>query len=207
MKPIHLKNRTIGLLGGSFNPAHEGHLHISLYALKKLHFDQVWWLVSPQNPLKNKDSLADYKLRFESARGYARHPRIHVSDVELRQNLRYTYKTLRFLKRHHPGVRFLWMMGADNLVQFHRWNEWQKIVHLVPVVVFDRAPYSNRALHSHGYHYMRQFLLKNTGIEPVSGLPAFWYHHMKLAPASSTDIRKRLGKRAFLGHTKGVGCC
>ncbi|MFO0388335.1 MAG: nicotinate (nicotinamide) nucleotide adenylyltransferase [Alphaproteobacteria bacterium] len=201
MKPIHTRYRTIGLLGGSFNPAHAGHLHISLYALKKLGLDGVWWLVSPQNPLKDKTSLAEYEKRFASAKALAKHPKIIVSDIERQKELYYTYKTLKYLKQRYPATRFIWMMGADNLVHFNRWQNWRRIVNLVPVMVLDRVPYSNAALHSSAAHYMRKFIIKNINISTVPAERAFLYYHLKPMRISSTEIRKTLGKDAFLRHT------
>lgn len=205
MKSIYSKYRTIGILGGSFNPAHEGHLHISQYALNKLGLDSVWWVVSPHNPLKQKQSLAEYEERMQSALSYASDPRIFVSDVEQRQRLQYTYETLCYLTRRYPGTRFVWMMGADNLVQFSKWQDWRKIIRLMPIVVFDRAPYSNAAKHSHAYQYLHRYLVRNTkGIPHLPG-HYFLYCHLKRSPFSSTQLRKTLGKAAFLRHNKGVG--
>ncbi len=180
-------------------------MHISLYALNKLHLDEVWWLVSPQNPLKDKASLADYEKRFASAKQLAIHPKIFVSDIEKQRGFAYTYKTLQHLQRRHPSTQFIWMMGADNLVCFHRWQHWKRIVDLLPVMVLDRVPYSNKALHSSAAHYMRKFIIKNINIRKIPKRRAFLYYHLKPMRISSTDIRKALGKNAFLGHTKGVG--
>jgi nicotinate-nucleotide adenylyltransferase len=201
VKPIHTRYRTIGLLGGSFNPAHAGHLHISLYALNKLGLDGVWWLVSPQNPLKDKASLAEYDKRFASAQAFAKHPKIFVSDLEKQKELYYTYKTLKYLKQRYPATHFIWMMGADNLVHFNRWQNWRRIVGLVPVMVLDRVPYSNAALHSNAAHYMRKFIIKNINIDIIPAERAFLYYHLKPMRISSTEIRKTLGKDAFLRHT------
>ncbi|MGE0754451.1 MAG: nicotinate (nicotinamide) nucleotide adenylyltransferase [Alphaproteobacteria bacterium] len=204
MKSIYSKNRVIGVLGGSFNPAHEGHLHISLYALNKLGLDSVWWLVSPQNPLKHTDDMADFEQRLQSAKALAQHPAIWVSDIERQQGLQYTYKTLAYLKQHYPGTHFIWMMGADNLVQFSRWQHWRKIIQLMPVIVFDRAPYSNAALHSQAYRYLHKFRIKTNDMHDYTKGSFFMYCHMKRSPLSSTHLRKTLGKRAFLGHNKNM---
>lgn len=204
MKSIYSKNRIIGILGGSFNPAHEGHLHISLYAINKLGLDGVWWLVSPQNPLKEKQSLVEYKQRLQSAKAMARHPAIWVSDMEQQHNLHYTYQTLRYVKQHYPGTHFVWMMGADNLVQFSRWQHWRKIIQMMPVIVFDRAPYSNEALHSHAYQVLRKMRIKNNDMHDYGVGSFFMYCHLKRSPLSSTELRKTLGKRAFLGHNKSM---
>ena len=178
VKPIHTKNRTIGLLGGSFNPAHEGHLHISLYALHKMQFDEVWWLVSPRNPLKSASDLASYGQRLQSAREVAAaYPRIRVLDIEARYGLRYSYQTLRLLKSRFRGTHFVWMMGADNLAQFHRWKRWQEMLATIPIAVFDRAPYSHTALRSKTM---------------IRGWGRIKFLHLKRNSLSSTWLRGKL---------------
>jgi nicotinate-nucleotide adenylyltransferase len=137
--------RRIGLLGGSFNPAHEGHLAISREALKRLRLDRVWWLVSPQNPLKGKSDMADFARRMASAKAMAgNHRRVAVSDLEQRLGTRYTIDTVRWLKRR-CRARLIWLIGADNLVQLPYWRRWRQLMALVPIAVFDREPYSYRA--------------------------------------------------------------
>jgi nicotinate-nucleotide adenylyltransferase len=163
VKPIYTKNRTIGLLGGSFNPAHAGHLHISEHALNTLGLDEIWWLVSPQNPLKSKDDMADYGERFASAVAITKsNKKIFVSDIEQKIGTKYTYQTISELQKRYHGTHFIWLMGADNLAGFHRWQRWQEILRLVPIVVFDRAPYSFTSLASKTYLRMRKFLNVNS---------------------------------------------
>ena len=129
----------IGLLGGSFNPAHPGHLYVSETALKRLKLDSVWWLVSPGNPLKNKSSMATLASRRESACEIAaHHPRIHVSALEQQLHTLYTIDTIRALQRRFPGIHFVWLMGSDNLAQFSRWRRWQALARLVPIAVVQR---------------------------------------------------------------------
>jgi len=141
------RGRRIGLLGGSFNPAHEGHLHISRLALRRLRLDQVWWLVSPQNPLKPRHGMAAYAERIASAEAVvAGERRIKVSDLEVKLGTRYTADTLAALVRRYRHHRFVWIMGADNLVQISRWQRWTSIFQCVPVAVFARPSYSFRAL-------------------------------------------------------------
>lgn len=201
MKPIYTKNRIIGLLGGSFNPAHAGHLHISEYALKKLGVDEVWWLVSPQNPLKSADSLADYSKRFASAVGVTRgNRRIFISDIEQAINSRYTYQTLIYLARRYRGTNFVWLMGADNLAGFHRWQRWQSILQMMPVVVFDRSPYSFTSLAGKTYLYMRKFLLNNQNDKNNFIIPSLRFVHLKRDANSATELRKTLGIKAFMLH-------
>ena len=136
----------VGILGGSFNPAHDGHRHISLLALKHLGLDEVWWMVSTQNPLKPTDGMAPFAERMAGAEALARHPDIRVTDVEQRLGTRYTCETLRALKSCFPRMHFVWLMGADNLAQISEWQRWNEIFNLVPIAVFDRAPYSFNAL-------------------------------------------------------------
>lgn len=127
---------TIGLLGGSFNPAHGGHLYASLLALKALKLDYVWWLVSPGNPLKSDP--APLAVRLDSAHAMARHPRIRVTELETRLGTRYTIDTVTALQRAFPQVRFVWLMGSDNLAQFHRWKGWRALARRLPIVVIRR---------------------------------------------------------------------
>jgi len=128
----------IGLLGGSFNPAHEGHLYASTLALKRLQLDYVWWLVSPQNPLKDTTGMANFTARLAAARKFAQHPRIVVSGIESELGTRFTVDTLARLKRRFPQLRFVWLMGSDNLIQLPRWRAWQTIFASVPVAVVAR---------------------------------------------------------------------
>jgi len=128
---------TIGLLGGSFDPAHEGHCHITREALKRFGLDRVWWLVSPGNPLK-AEPPAPLTQRLLQARALMQHPRVVVTDIEARLGTRTTAATLARLQAIYPGVRFVWLMGADNLAQFHRWERWQRIMRHVPIGVLAR---------------------------------------------------------------------
>ena len=138
--------RKIGLLGGSFNPAHEGHRRISLAALRLLDLDEIWWLVSPQNPLKPKEGMADFKERLRAAEAMAQHPKIKISDFEARIGEQRTARTLAALKVTYPQHKFVWLMGADNLVQLPKWQQWERIMELVPVAVFNRPGYTYKAL-------------------------------------------------------------
>jgi nicotinate-nucleotide adenylyltransferase len=128
----------IGLLGGSFNPAHKGHLHASERALALLHLDYVWWLVSPQNPLKSESSMLDFGWRLAGARKAARHSRIRVSDAEAQLGTRYTIDSMRALQLRFPNVRFVWIIGSDNLLQLPRWRSWQALLAAVPIAVVSR---------------------------------------------------------------------
>jgi len=139
----------IGLLGGSFNPAHAGHLYVSETALKRLKLDSVWWLVSPGNPLKDGAAMAPLAARLQSARRItAREPRIHVSALEAALHTIYTIDTVKALRRRFPRIEFVWLMGSDNLQQFSRWRSWQALAHLVPIAVVQRPGTILAALHA-----------------------------------------------------------
>ncbi len=193
------KRLIIGLLGGSFNPAHAGHVHISLAAKKALGLDAVWWLVSPQNPLKSASGMMEYRDRFSQAKAVAApYLFIHVSDFEVRAGTRYTVDTLMALKRAMPRARFVWLMGGDNLASFHRWRQWRRIMDICPVLVLDRAPFSHASLRSKAALAFDKYRVLDRDIRSLSDkpLPAWGYLHMKRHPASATEIRKKLGKTA-----------
>jgi nicotinate-nucleotide adenylyltransferase len=144
--PLYTNGMRIGLLGGSFNPPHVAHRAISLFAIKRLKLDRVWWLVTPGNPLKDDGALHDLDQRTEAARLMADDPRIDISCLESVIGTRYTVDTITYLRRRASGLRFVWIMGADNLAQFHRWQNWRRIASEVPIAVIDRPPQSFRAL-------------------------------------------------------------
>ena len=135
--PLATQGLRIGLLGGSFDPPHSGHMHISKWAIKEFSLDRIWWLVSPGNPLK-KDAPADLDRRLTACNKLVNHPKIIVTDLERVFNTRYTAQTLISLKSQYRGVRFVWLMGADNLAEFHKWDRWQDIMHMLPVGVMAR---------------------------------------------------------------------
>lgn len=138
--------RRVGLLGGSFNPAHDGHRHVSLVALARLRLDEVWWMVSPQNPLKATAGMATMAERIAAAERLADHPRIRVTGIESELGTTRTVDTIAALRRRFRAVRFVWLMGADNLIQIPRWKQWQRLFQSVPIAVFPRPTYSLRAL-------------------------------------------------------------
>lgn len=192
-RPPHAGRRRprIGLLGGSFNPAHIGHLHISRLALDKLGLDQVWWLVSPQNPLKSEDGMAPQSERLKGARAIARGRNLWVTDMEKDLGTRYTAETLKALKGGFPENRFVWIMGADNLIDIARWNDWTEIFGAVPVAVFARPAYSFKALVSTA---ARRFAGNRINESRADGLvdmkpPAWVFLHIPPNPASATRIR------------------
>jgi len=136
--PVHYAGQRIGLFGGTFDPPHGAHLAACLLAMKRLALDRVWWLVTPGNPLKDTMGLAPLDERIAAARELARHPRLDVTGIEAEIGVRYSFDTIRYLVSHCPGVRFVWIMGADNLRSFHRWQNWRGIAELVPIAVVDR---------------------------------------------------------------------
>jgi len=183
------------LLGGSFNPAHEGHLHISHQALKILALDCVWWLVSPQNPLKSKEGMTPFEDRLRAARAIAADRRIRVTDVEDRLGTRFTVDTITALTRIFPDKQFVWMMGADNLVQFPQWLDWRRLFSLVPIAVFDRAPYSAGALAGQAANVFASGRQANRYARSLADQvpPAWNFFHTPLHPATATNIR--VGKK------------
>ena len=149
----------IGLLGGSFNPAHRAHRRMSLAAMEALDLDEVWWLVSPGNPLKDKASdMAPYPARLASARAMARRSRIRVSDFEVRNGTRYTVDTLEKLKRRFPKHRFIWLMGEDTVAQFHQWKRWRALARMVPIAVLSRPGYDDDARAARAMGWLRRFV-------------------------------------------------
>jgi nicotinate-nucleotide adenylyltransferase len=186
----------IGLLGGSFNPAHEGHVAISLEALKRLDLDRVWWLVSPQNPLKPADETADLEQRLAGAHRLARHPRLIVSDLERRIGTRYTVDTLAWLRRR-CRARLVWLTGADNMVQLPQWRHWQRLVRMVPIAVFDREPYSYVALAGRmARAFARWRLVERRAPALAESPPPAWvYLRLRRLQVSSTAIRQQRASR------------
>jgi nicotinate-nucleotide adenylyltransferase len=148
----------IGLLGGSFNPAHKGHRRISLAALDALGLDEIWWLVSPGNPLKPARGMAPLPVRFASARRAARGARIRVTAIERELGSVYTVDTLAALVRRFPEKRFVWLMGADNLAELHLWRDWRRIARTVPIAVIARPGYDGRALKAPAWGWLRRFV-------------------------------------------------
>ncbi len=185
--------KRIGLLGGSFNPAHRGHLHISEAALKRLNLDEVWWLVSPQNPLKSTDDMADMDDRIAAAKAYASNPDIIISDLERELGTVYTIDTLVALKQKFPGHRFVWLMGADNLRQIPKWKDWRRIFRLVPIAIFPRPSYSTRALAGKAARRFAKHRIRETRASRLASMrpPAWVYLHTEPDTTSATRIRAR----------------
>jgi nicotinate-nucleotide adenylyltransferase len=179
----------VGLLGGSFNPAHDGHVHISEAALKTLGLDYVWWLVSPQNPLKPERGMADFETRVAKAKNFVRHPRIKVTAIEAAFGTRFTIDTIRALQRRFPSLRFVWLMGSDNLLQISRWHRWQEIFAVIPVAVVTRPETAQSARSAKA---ATRFQRAYRPADPRFGLslpPAWTMIEGKRNPASATAIR------------------
>jgi len=182
----------IGILGGSFNPAHSGHRAISLAAIAALGLDEVWWLVSPGNPLKEKaGDMAPYAARFASARRMARHAPIRASAIELKLGTRYTVDTVRALTLRYPNTRFIWLMGADNLAQFHQWRDWRRIAREVPIAVVARPGYDGAARAAPAMGWLRRFIRPAGQAKNWTKwrLPALVLLRFRPDPTSATRLR------------------
>ena len=193
--PPHAPGMRIGLFGGTFDPPHQAHLGAALLALKRLKLDRVWWLVTPGNPLKNTTGLAPLKKRLMAARALAHHPRIDVTGLEAVIKTRYTYDTIGWLKARCPGVRFVWIMGADNLRSFHRWQRWRGIAKLVPFVVIDRLGPSLYAGASPAGQALRHARIPEHDAACLPGrkAPAWTFLHGLKSSLSSTALRALRG--------------
>ncbi|WP_186312394.1 nicotinate-nucleotide adenylyltransferase [Cereibacter sediminicola] len=185
--PVARKGMVVGLLGGSFDPPHAGHVHISLEALKRFRLDRVWWLVSPGNPLKPRPP-APLPARMAEARRLMRHPRVVVTDIEARLGTRFTAETLAALRARYPGVRFVWLMGADNLAQFHRWDRWQGIMRTVPVGVLARPGAGLRSRTSPAARIHARARVEAADLAAARP-PAWCFLNLPMVDLSSTAIR------------------
>lgn len=187
----------IGLLGGSFDPAHAGHANITREALKRFGLDEVWWLVSPGNPLKARGP-APLHERMDHARKVMRHPRVRITDLEARLGTRYTHATLTRMMELYPGVRFVWLMGADNLASFHQWDNWRDIMAMVPIAVMARPGQRISARLSQAAQVYRHRKLRSreaTGIARAKP-PAWVFVNVPMSDLSSTTIRAQGGWRS-----------
>lgn len=189
--PFYSNGMRIGLLGGSFNPPHAAHRAISLFAIKRLRLDRVWWLLTPGNPLKNHDGLRALAERAEAARRMADDPRIDVSCLEAVIGTRYTVDTVTQLRRRVSGVHFVWIMGADNLAQFHRWKDWRRIAAEMPIAVIDRPPQSFRALAAPAAQALARYRLPENQAARLAEqqAPAWVFLTGKKLNVSSTGLR------------------
>ncbi|MEM0908134.1 MAG: nicotinate-nucleotide adenylyltransferase [Pseudomonadota bacterium] len=181
----------IGLFGGSFNPPHRGHRHVALSALTRLSLDRVWWLVSPGNPLKSHDDLSPLGERLALTKAMARHPRMAVTAFEAAVGTRYSADTVEYLRKRFSDVRFVWVMGADNLAGLHQWQAWRHLISLVPMAVVDRPGAALPALSSPAAHAFQSARLPEGRATqlPLMTPPAWAFLHVPLDPASSTALR------------------
>ncbi|MGI6245298.1 MAG: nicotinate-nucleotide adenylyltransferase [Pseudochelatococcus sp.] len=181
----------IGLFGGSFNPPHAGHRLASLIALKRLQLDRVWWIVTPGNPLKDNSALPPQAKRMAAARALTRHPRIDITGFEAEIETQFTFDTIDWLARRCPEVDFVWIMGADNLAGFHRWQRWRDIARLVPLAVIDRPGSTLKAARSRAATALARYRFAETEAGLLAGarLPAWVFLHGPRSPLSSTMLR------------------
>jgi len=188
--PLARPGQVIGLLGGSFDPAHEGHVHITQEAMKRFGLTRVWWLVSPGNPLKTRGP-APLGKRVARARHVMRDPRVTVTDVEAHLGTRYTAQTISALMRSYPGVRFVWLMGADNLAQFHHWQDWEWIMETVPVGVLARPGDRISARMSPAARLYRQYRISGRASHRLgrTRAPAWCFVNVAMSGQSSSAIR------------------
>lgn len=183
----------VALFGGSFNPPHRGHRHVALTGLARLAVDQVWWMVTPGNPLKSSEDLAPLEERVEACRRLADHPRMEVTAFEAVIGTHSTADSIRFLKRRFPTVKFVWLMGADNLASLHKWQRWRDILRLVPVAVVDRPGASMAVMSSPA---ARAFAgarrpEQQAAVLAEAAAPAWVFLHVPLDPSSSTILRNK----------------
>jgi nicotinate-nucleotide adenylyltransferase len=195
--PPHAPGLKIGLFGGTFDPPHDAHRAACLLAMKRIGLDRVWWLVTPGNPLKDTRGLAPLAQRVAAARALANHPRVDVTDIEARLGTPYTYELLAYLRTRCPNVHFVWIMGADNLRSFHRWEKWRGIAGLVPIAVVDRLGPSLYALAGPAGQALASARIPDTAAAtlPYREPPAWVYLHGLKSPLSSTALRaaRRVG--------------
>ena len=182
----------VGILGGSFNPAHGGHRRISLFARDALGLDEVWWLVSPGNPLKPVSGMAPLAKRVASARVQARRAPIRVSAIERELGTRYTIDTLRKLVRRWPKHQFVWLMGSDNLAQFSRWKAWRGIARIMPIAVIARPGYDGAAFASPAMVWLRRYRRSGASLMTRAkwSTPALVYMRFDPDPRSATAMRR-----------------
>jgi nicotinate-nucleotide adenylyltransferase len=194
--PPHAPGMRIGLFGGTFDPPHRAHREATLLALKRLQLDRIWWLVTPGNPLKDTSGLAPLAQRIAAAESLTRDPRIEVTGFEADLGARYSYETVAYLRTRCPEVRFVWIMGADNLRSFHRWQKWQSIARLVPIAVIDRLGPSLYSLGGVAGQAMARARIPESDARSLADRrpPAWVFLHGLKSPLSSTALRAARGR-------------
>jgi nicotinate-nucleotide adenylyltransferase len=191
--PPHSRGLRIGLFGGTFDPPHRAHFGACLLAMKRLALDRVWWLVTPANPLKDTRGLTPVDQRILAIQAFAHHPRIDVTGFEAVIGTRYTFDTISFVRTRCPGVHFVWIMGADNLRSFHRWQKWREIAKLVPIAVVDRLGPSLYATAGVAGQALARWRVPESAAKslPLRKPPAWVYLHGLKSPLSSTALRRK----------------
>ncbi|MGB5076587.1 MAG: nicotinate-nucleotide adenylyltransferase [Sphingorhabdus sp.] len=184
--------KTVGLMGGSFNPAHGGHRSISLFAMRALELDEFWWMVSPGNPLKPRKDMAPLAARLASAKQQGRRSRIRATAIELDLGTVYTVETLRKILIRYPKTRFIWIMGADNLLQFHQWRRWREIARMMPIAVIARPGYDASAVAGPAMAWFRRFVRRPDQRHHWTkwSTPALVFMRFRPDPRSATAIRR-----------------
>jgi nicotinate-nucleotide adenylyltransferase len=190
--PLAFPGQRIGIMGGTFNPPHEGHLLVSRTAIRRLKLDRLWWLVTPGNPLKNNTGLTSLDARLDLCRLLAHDEgRIDITSFEAELGTPYTAATLRYLKRRLPDVRFVWVMGADNLAGFDRWQRWRDIAQMMPIAVVDRPGWHLKSLAQRTAMALARSRVPEGRAGELAGMtpPAWTFLSGPLSSLSSTDIR------------------
>tara|TARA_B110000263_G_scaffold212436_1_gene195889 strand:- start:572 stop:1153 length:582 start_codon:yes stop_codon:yes gene_type:complete len=184
--------KSIGLLGGSFDPPHKGHLYISLEAKKLLKLSEIWWLLTPQNPLKISKP-ATYPERIKNCREITKNHPIKITEIEKKINSTYSYQSINYIQNHYKNIKFFWLMGADNLIDFHQWENWKTIFKDISIVVFKRHGYNNKALNSKTAKTFSHFQKTTNPIDQIyfSQLPSWVWINNREIKISSTEIRKQ----------------
>ena len=199
--PLVFAGQRVGIMGGSFNPPHDGHRIVAETAVKRLQLDQLWWVVTPGNPLKANGALPSQAARMQACTEYARGPKMKITGIEAELGTPYTAATLAFLKTRFPGVHFVWVMGADNLATFERWQHWRQIVAHMPIAVVDRPKWRFKALAREAAQVMSRNRIEeaHAALLPSLGAPAFVFLTSRLSALSSTALR---AKTSSGGHSK-----
>ena len=184
--------KSIGLLGGSFDPPHKGHLYISLEAKKILKLDEIWWLVTPQNPLKISKP-ATYKERIKNCNSITKGYPIKITEIEKKIHSKYSYESINYIRNHYKNIKFFWLMGADNLIKFHKWEKWNDIFKDISIVVFKRYGYNNKALNSLALKKFFQYQINVNSADKINfkKLPSWTWVNSVEIKISSTEIRNQ----------------
>ena len=189
--PVASPGMKIGLFGGSFNPPHQGHVQISRTAIRKLGLDQLWWIVSPGNPLKDHSELLPLEERLEKCQAITSHPDIRITAFEAQFNLRYTADTVKLLARRRARASFVWVMGADNFANFHKWERWLEIANQIPLAIFDRPDSTTSPNSSSATHALAPYRVDERDSRLLANIqpPAWTFIHGPRSYLSSTQIR------------------